>query len=70
MILPPFRECEPMSPTRAYVPPGAAAVLTLHPSLCRWPLGDVADESFRFCLAPREGKAYCAPHAKLARRSR
>ena len=62
--------CAPLSRLRAYVPPAAAALLTLETGACRWPLGEVADATFRFCAAPRKGGSYCALHARLAGRSR
>ena len=42
-------------------------LLDLKPSSCRWPIGDPADEEFRFCgnkVSP--GETYCACHAERA----
>ncbi|MDC7787992.1 GcrA family cell cycle regulator [Rhodoplanes sp. TEM] len=33
---------------------------------CRWPLGDPAAESFRYCGGARAHKSYCAHHGALA----
>lgn len=54
----------------AYLPPGAAATRDLAPQLCRWPVGDVAAEAFRFCLAPCRRGSYCPAHRRLALRGR
>ena len=42
-------------------------LLELKPSSCRWPIGDPADDEFRFCgnkVSP--GETYCACHAERA----
>jgi hypothetical protein len=54
----------------AYLPPGAAATRNLLPRRCRWPLGDVAAEEFRFCLEPCGRGPYCPAHRRLALRGR
>ena len=70
MIAAPLREREPASYVLRYIPPGAAAVLALGRNRCRWPLGDVEDDGFRFCAATQTDGAYCAVHARLAGRQR
>ena len=45
----------------------AAAVAACAPTDCRWPLGEVDDEAFRFCGAPRLRGSYCADHRRLSR---
>jgi GcrA cell cycle regulator len=42
------------------------AVLALKPNSCRYPIGDVGHEGFRFCGEPKEvGSSYCAEHQSL-----
>lgn len=44
-----------------------ATVLTLKDSMCKWPIGDPADTTFRFCgRRSGPGDAYCEAHAQLA----
>ncbi|MCW6507726.1 GcrA family cell cycle regulator [Lichenifustis flavocetrariae] len=62
--------CDRTPPSRAYVPPGAAALLQLAPRCCHWPIGDVDREDFRFCLAPSGQWTYCPQHRALALRGR
>lgn len=56
----------PMEPER--LPSGEyATVLTLREGMCKWPVGDPADASFRFCgRKTGAGEAYCEAHAQLA----
>lgn len=63
----------PVAPAPAPVEPHIlpsgdyATVLTLREGMCKWPVGDPADTSFRFCghkTAP--GAAYCEAHAQMA----
>lgn len=47
----------------------AAAILTLRPSCCHWPIGDVQSASFRFCCAPKDPASispYCDEHRRVA----
>ena len=55
------------APAFRYLSPAALAVAGLHFGACRWPLGELTSETFRFCSAgvPR-GKSYCPAHAALA----
>jgi len=44
-----------------------ATVLTLKDSMCKWPLGDPADATFRFCGHKTEpGQTYCEAHKAVA----
>ncbi|PWE18833.1 GcrA cell cycle regulator [Marinicauda salina] len=44
-----------------------ATVLTLRESMCKWPIGDPADATFRFCgRKASPGGAYCEAHAEMA----
>lgn len=52
------------------LPPGARAVRDVAADECRWPLGEVAEDAFRFCSDPRGRGSYCPRHAALSRRSR
>ncbi len=49
-----------------YWPPGTQAVEALTATGCRWPMGEVADEGFRFCGVSRVKRSYCAAHYRLA----
>ncbi len=56
------------APAFPHFPPAAAAVASLAPRECRWPLGEPADAGFTFCggsTSPRG--SYCAMHARIAR---
>ncbi len=41
----------------------------LRQSHCRWPLGEIHGDDFRFCGAPRDTRSYCSFHAALAYKS-
>jgi GcrA cell cycle regulator len=42
------------------------AVFALKPNSCRYPIGDVGHEGFRFCGEPKQdASSYCAEHHKL-----
>jgi GcrA cell cycle regulator len=42
-------------------------IMDLKESSCRWPIGEAADPSFRYCGADKvEGYSYCAAHCKAA----
>jgi len=44
-----------------------ATVLTLREGMCKWPVGDPADTSFRFCgHKTTPGQAYCEAHSQMA----
>lgn len=44
-----------------------ATVLTLKDSMCKWPIGDPADTTFRFCgRRSGPGHAYCDAHSQMA----
>jgi GcrA cell cycle regulator len=46
---------------------GHATVLTINNQMCRWPIGDPADNSFHFCgHKPKNGSPYCEAHARKA----
>lgn len=57
-------------PLPEVLPPGARAVRDAVANGCRWPLGEVADEAFRFCGQPRVRGSYCGCHAPLSRKGR
>lgn len=48
------------------LPPGAAALVKLEATSCRWPMGEVAEDGFSFCGAPRSRGSYCAAHRRMA----
>tara|TARA_R110000744_G_scaffold125730_11_gene231776 strand:- start:75868 stop:76392 length:525 start_codon:yes stop_codon:yes gene_type:complete len=56
----------PMEP--AVLPSGEfATVLTLKDSMCKWPIGDPSQSSFRFCgRKTGASAAYCDAHANMA----
>jgi Global cell cycle regulator GcrA len=42
-------------------------LLSLKDCMCRWPLGDPQDETFRFCgRRTQDGASYCEHHARIA----
>ena len=44
-----------------------ANVLTVNDRMCRWPIGDPADNAFHFCgRKPKDGSPYCEAHARKA----
>jgi GcrA cell cycle regulator len=44
-----------------------ATVLTINDRMCRWPIGDPAENEFHFCgHKPRSGSPYCEAHARKA----
>ena len=44
-----------------------ATVLTINDRMCRWPIGDPAENEFHFCgRKPRIGSPYCEAHARKA----
>jgi GcrA cell cycle regulator len=44
-----------------------ATVLTINNAMCRWPIGDPADNEFHFCgHKPKVGSPYCEAHARKA----
>lgn len=44
-----------------------ATVLTISDRMCRWPIGDPAENEFHFCgRSPRSGSPYCEAHARKA----
>ncbi|WP_319799615.1 GcrA family cell cycle regulator [Lichenihabitans sp. PAMC28606] len=50
-----------------YMDSAALAVDVLLPRDCRWPIGDVADPTFRFCSQTRVRGVYCATHWSASR---
>jgi GcrA cell cycle regulator len=45
----------------------SAALMSLRPDQCRWPIGDPDSDNFRFCGEKCfVGKPYCFEHCKLA----
>ncbi len=63
---PPATPPAPVEP--AVLPSGEfATVLTLRDSMCKWPIGDPASSSFRFCGRKTTGEqTYCDAHADMA----
>jgi GcrA cell cycle regulator len=63
---PPAATPVPVEP--AVLPSGEfATVLTLRDSMCKWPIGDPAASSFRFCGRKTDTcGAYCDAHANMA----
>ena len=44
-----------------------ATVLTINDRMCKWPIGDPADNEFHFCgHKPKLGSPYCEAHARKA----
>ena len=44
-----------------------ATVLTINDRMCRWPIGDPAENEFHFCgRKPKSGSPYCEAHARKA----
>src|ERR1700674_5423044 len=44
-----------------------ATVLTINDRMCRWPIGDPAENEFHFCgRKPKVGSPYCEAHARKA----
>ena len=44
-----------------------ATVLTINDRMCRWPIGDPADNEFHFCgRKPKGGSPYCEAHSRKA----
>jgi GcrA cell cycle regulator len=44
-----------------------ATVLTINDRMCRWPIGDPAENAFHFCgRKPKVGSPYCEAHARKA----
>jgi GcrA cell cycle regulator len=44
-----------------------ATVLTINDRMCRWPIGDPAENEFHFCgRKPKGGSPYCEAHARKA----
>jgi GcrA cell cycle regulator len=44
-----------------------ATVLTINDRMCRWPIGDPAENEFHFCgRKPKTGSPYCDAHARKA----
>lgn len=45
---------------------GTATVLTLGARMCKWPIGDPAEETFTLCGRRQVVGSYCADHAQVA----
>ena len=61
----------PVASLLSHLPVPTRRLLDLDVASCRWPLGDLADESFAFCAEPQAGRSsYCARHARLGREER
>lgn len=44
-----------------------ATVLTINDRMCRWPIGDPAENEFHFCgRKPKNGSPYCEAHSRKA----
>ncbi|MEM8643465.1 MAG: GcrA family cell cycle regulator [Pseudomonadota bacterium] len=44
-----------------------ASILTLKECMCKWPIGDPADEDFHFCGRKKSGSSpYCEHHSRMA----
>ena len=47
--------------------PGLATTITLQAHMCKWPIGDPAENGFTFCgQSANKGRPYCARHAGAA----
>lgn len=49
-------------------PAGAATILSVRRTDCRWPYGEPGDAAFSLCGRPSERGAFCAAHAAIAYR--
>ncbi|WP_312084829.1 GcrA family cell cycle regulator [Brevundimonas sp.] len=49
-------------------PDGAATILSVRRTDCRWPYGEPGDPAFSLCGRPSERGAFCAAHAAIAYR--
>jgi GcrA cell cycle regulator len=48
-------------------PAGKVTLMELGAHHCKWPIGDPASDTFRFCGEPREGeRSYCSRHCEVA----
>ncbi len=66
-LSPVARSADPPGWTDASIlPPGARAVARLTVMGCRWPIGEIDNEGFRFCGHLRERGSYCPAHRRLA----
>lgn len=46
---------------------GSATIHTLEKHMCKWPIGDPAQNGFTFCgKRTADGAPYCVPHAQVA----
>jgi len=50
----------------AVEPRGAATVMTLNHTTCKWPIGDPQSDDFTFCGKRPDKGVYCPAHAKIA----
>jgi GcrA cell cycle regulator len=46
--------------------PGMATVLTLGAHMCKWPIGDPAQDNFTFCGRRSSEGPYCHEHSQVA----
>lgn len=56
----------PHGDARGCLLPAARAVFDLSARSCRWPIGEIDQETFRFCNEPRARGSYCPTHARLS----
>ena len=59
---------QPRVESSRWLLPAALAVEAVHWSGCRWPIGEVHEDGFRFCNDPRRRGSYCERHRRLATR--
>lgn len=69
----PRQEMKPVIPEPEFIAPlvldtgDKTTVSTIKNNMCKWPIGDPAQDDFHFCgQSTLSGKSYCAYHAHMA----
>jgi GcrA cell cycle regulator len=63
--LAPYAEAPPPLEPMAQPDGSVASVLTVTDRMCKWPIGDPADQTFAFCGREASEGPYCAEHARV-----
>lgn len=66
VVMEPAHEPEPETPKIVFVPDNPVTFENLDRNMCRWPIGDPVEESFRYCGCPSAGRPFCGEHEKVA----
>ncbi len=64
----PQREAADQKAPEPPPPDGAATILSVKRTDCRWPYGEPGDAAFSLCGRPAAGGAFCTAHAAIAYR--